>query len=154
MLAVGMCWLCLWILFSKPFLRCQRVARCLPRTLPGLCSGDSGGHGLPTGAVQLPLLRNVHGLSSGDQFLCTPNGLEAHHRIGHSFHCLVVLHKDVVEIFRFAKFDVQAKKLNEAIGTKGTGRTPRGGYGHRAAARYHARSNVLAQNRLRRRGLR
>lgn len=32
----------------------------------------SGGHGLASGAAQLPLLHHVHGLDSGDQFLGAP----------------------------------------------------------------------------------
>lgn len=62
----------------------------------------SCGHGFSPGAVQLPLINHVHGLDSGDQFLRTPKGLEAHHRVGNSLHCSVVLLHDVDEIFRLA----------------------------------------------------
>jgi hypothetical protein len=49
----------------------------------------------------------VRSLYSRDQFLRTPKGLEAHHRVGHFLHGSVVLLYDVVEIFRLAPFNVQ-----------------------------------------------
>ena len=61
-----------------------------------------GGHGLPTGAVQLPLLDHVHGLNSRYQLVRAPKRLESEHRVCHSFHSPVGLFGDVIEVFRLA----------------------------------------------------
>lgn len=50
----------------------------------------------------------VHDLDTDDQFLCSPKRFEPEHRIRDSFDSPVILLHDIVQIFAFAEFNVQA----------------------------------------------
>lgn len=59
-------------------------------------------------------LHHVHGLESVNQLFCTPERLDAQHRVGDAHHCRIVVHYDVVEIFGLAQFNTNTGDCIEA----------------------------------------
>jgi hypothetical protein len=74
-------------------------------------------------AVHLPLLQHVHGLDTGNQFLCAPERLEPQHAVGDPFHRPLVLLNDVVEVFGLAQSNIQAGVIIDAANGSGVGAT-------------------------------